>query len=124
MDARLTFKEHHNRCMKKAKAAKAILRTLTMTYGVLPERVTAVQIACIEAVTLYGCELWCDPIDVGRQDDLQLLQYQQSRSILGTLPTTPWGALIKESGITPVPVILDSRLQRFTARLTNACRNN
>ena len=36
MDAHLTFKEHHNRCMKKARAAEARLRTLTKTYGVVP----------------------------------------------------------------------------------------
>jgi len=28
VDAHLTFKEHHNRCIKKAKAAEACLRSL------------------------------------------------------------------------------------------------
>jgi len=32
----------------------------------------------------------------------------------------PRGALMRESGLTPAPVILDSR-QRFAARLANAC---
>ena len=73
MDAQLTFKEQHNRCMKKARAVEARLRTLTKTYGVVPESVSAFQVACVQAVTLYGSELWWDPREVGRRDDLQLL---------------------------------------------------
>jgi len=37
------------------------------------------------------------------------------------MPTTPRGALMRESGLTPAPVILDSRQQRFAARLANTC---
>jgi len=74
MDAHLTFKEHHNRCMKKARAPEARLWSLTKTYGIVPECVRAVQVACVQAVALYGSELWWDPKEVGRQDDLQLLQ--------------------------------------------------
>jgi len=58
MDAHLTLKEHHNRCIKKARAAEATLHTLTKTYGVVPESVRAVQVACVQAVALYGSELW------------------------------------------------------------------
>ena len=58
MDAHLTFKEHHNRFLKKARAAEARLCTLTRMHGIVPERVRAVQIACIQAVALYGSELW------------------------------------------------------------------
>jgi hypothetical protein len=42
LDTHLTVKEHHNRCMKTARAADATLRTLRKTYGVVPERVRAV----------------------------------------------------------------------------------
>jgi hypothetical protein len=44
MDARLRFKEHHNRCIKKARAAEDRLRVLTKMHGIIPERVRAVQI--------------------------------------------------------------------------------
>jgi len=44
MDAHLTFKEHHHRCMKKARAAESRLQTLTQTCGVVPESVRAVQV--------------------------------------------------------------------------------
>jgi len=111
MDAHLTFKEHHNRCMKKASAAEARLRSLTKTYSVVPESVWAVQVACIQTVALYGRGLWWDPRDVGRRDDLQLLLNRQATSILGALHTTPRGALMRESGLTPAPVTLHSRQQ-------------
>jgi len=120
MDAHLTVKEHHNRCMKKASAAEARLRSLTKTYGVVPESVRATQVACVQAVALYGSELWWDPRQVGRRDDLQLLLNRQARYILGVLPTTLRGALMKESRLTVAPVTLDSRQQRFAARLENA----
>jgi len=121
MDAHLTFKEHHNRSMKKARAGEARLRSLTKTYHVAAESVRAVQVACVQAVALYGSELWWDPREVGRRDDLQHLLNRQTRSILGALPTTPRGALMSESGVTPAPVTFDSRQQRFAARLENAC---
>jgi hypothetical protein len=123
MDAHLTLKEHHNRCMKKARAAEARIRTLTKMYGVLPESVRAFQVACIQAVALYESELWWDPSEAGRRDDLQLLLNRQARSILGALLTTPRGALMRDSGVTPAPVILESTQQRFAARLANACSN-
>jgi len=119
MDAHLTFKEHHIRCMKNARAAEARHQSLTKPYGVVPESVQAVQVACVQAVALYGSELCWDPREVGSRDNLQLLLNRQARSILGALPTTPRGALMTESGQTPAPVTLDSRQQRFAARRDN-----
>jgi hypothetical protein len=78
MDAHLTFKEYHNRCMKKARAGEARagearLKTRTKTYRVVPESMRAVQIACTQVAALYESELWWDPKQGGRRDDLQLL---------------------------------------------------
>jgi hypothetical protein len=106
--------------MKKARAAEARLQNLTKTYGIDPKSVRAVQVACVQAVSLYGIELWWDQREVGRRDDLKLLLYRQPSSILGALPTTPQGALMRESVLTPVQVIVDSREQRFAARLENS----
>jgi hypothetical protein len=117
------LKEHQNRCMKKASAAEARLRTLAKTYGVVPESIRAVHVACVQAVTLYGSDLWWDPNEAGRRHDLQLLINRQARSIVGALHTTPRGALMTDSGFTPWPVILQSRQQRFAARLANTCSN-
>jgi len=76
-------------------------------------------VACIQVVALYGSELWWDPKDVGRQDNLQLFLNRQARFILRALPTTPRGTLMRESGLRPAPVDLDSRQQRVAARLAD-----
>jgi hypothetical protein len=107
--------------MNKAKAAEARLRTLAKTYSVVSQSVSAIQVACLPAVTPYGSEHWWDAREVGRRDDLQLLLNRQSRSILSALPMTQWGAQMRESGLALAPVTSDSRKQRFTARLENAC---
>lgn len=91
MGAHLTLKEHHNQCMKKARAAKARLQTLTHTYRVEPESVRAYQVPCVQVFALNGSELWWDPKEVGRQDNLRLVLNQQARYILGVLPTTSQG---------------------------------
>jgi hypothetical protein len=109
MDADLTFTEHHNRCIKKDRAADARLGTLIKTYSFNPESIRAVQVPCIQVAALYGNKLRWDPSEVGRRDYLQLLLNRQARSILGVLPTTPQGALMRELGLTLVIVILDSR---------------
>jgi len=124
MDMHRTFKEHYNQCMKKVRVAEGRVRSLTKTYGTLLESVWAVQEVCVQAVTLYGSELWWDPTEVGRRHDIQLLLNRQARSILGALPTTQRGGLMRESGHRPAQVILDSRQQCFTARLVNACSRN
>jgi len=78
-------------------------------------------VACVEAIALYGSEIWWDPREIDWRDDLQLLLNREARSMLGALPTTQRGALMRESGLTPAPVILDSRQQRFAARIENTC---
>jgi len=95
-----------------------------MLYDGVPESLSAVQILCIEVVALYGSEHRWDSKEVGRQDDLQLLQNRQARSIMGVLLTTSQAALMRESGTTPSPVMLVSWQQRFTARLASTCSSN
>jgi len=80
-----------------------------MTYGIVRETVTAISIDGIHAVTLYWSRLWCDPEEIGRRYDLQLLLICQARSILGALHITPLEALVSEAWLTPAPVMLDPR---------------
>jgi len=40
------------------------------------------------------------------------------------LPTTPLGPLMRDSGLTPAPVAVDCRQQRFAARLASACEGS
>jgi hypothetical protein len=73
IDTHLTFQEHHNRCIKRARAAEARLQKLNKTYRAVPESVRAIQVVCAQAVELYGSTLPWDPRKVHRRDDLQLL---------------------------------------------------
>jgi len=107
--------------MKRSSAGEARLRTLTKTYGADGQSVWADPVEFVQAVSPYWSVLWWDPREVGSRDDLQLLHNRQARCILGALLTTPQRALMKESGLTLAPVILDSRQQRFTAKPANAC---
>jgi hypothetical protein len=88
MDPHLTFRKHHNQCMKNARAVQARLQTLTKIYVVVPQSVRAVQVTFVQVVTLYWCELWWDRREVGSRDDLQLLLNRQARSILAALRTS------------------------------------
>lgn len=92
MDTHLKFKEQHHGCMKKAWAAEATLRALNKTYVVVPESLWAGLVSGAQAVALFGIELWWDPTEVGRGDDVHLLLNRQARSILGALPITTQGA--------------------------------
>jgi len=111
MDTHITFKDHHTQCMRKARAPAAQLHALTRMHRIIPEQSRAVEIACVQAFALYASELRWDPKDTGRREDLQLLLNRQARSTLGALPMTPLGALMRDSGLTPAPVALDSRQQ-------------
>jgi len=124
IDAHPTFKEHHNQCMKKSRAAEARLRSLIGTHGVEPTRARVVQIVCVQAIGLYGSKRWWDPKDGRRWDDLQLLLNQQGKWTLRALLTTPRVTLRKFSGLTPAVVALDARQQRFVSRHTSSCKGS
>jgi len=66
MDTHLTFKQHHNHCMKKPRAAEARLPVLTRMHRLVADGVRAVQIPCIQAAGLYGSKLWWDTKEIGR----------------------------------------------------------
>jgi len=124
MDAHLTFKEHHNRCMKTARAAEPRPRSLTGAHGVVLACVRVVQVACVQAVALYGSELSWDLKEGSRRDDLQLLLNRLARSTLGAQPTSPRSTLMRDSGLTPAGVALGARQHRCVSRLACACEGS
>jgi len=121
MAANLLFQEHLNWCMMTARAAETGLWTITKTHVVVPESIRAVQVVYIQAVTLCRSNLFCHSNKVGRWDNLQRLLNQQARSIFGPLHATPRGASMREWGLSPTGVILDSRQQHLAARLAYPC---
>jgi len=120
LDAHLTFKEHQNRCIKRARATEAQHRSLTQTYGVVPVDARAVNSPCVLAFMLYGSELWWDPKERRWWDNPQILLNSQARSTLGMLPTTLRGVVMRDSGLSQAAATLDDTPQRFAARLARA----
>ena len=84
----------------------------------------AVHIACVQAIALYGSELRWNPQEGSRRDDQQLLLNRHARSTMVPLPTTLTSALMRDSGHRPVAVDLDTRDQRFVARLECTCEGS
>lgn len=52
LDSKLDFREHHNRCMKKARAVEGQIRRLSGPRGMTPTHVRQVQVATAQAVAL------------------------------------------------------------------------
>jgi hypothetical protein len=101
-----------------ARAAQAALRSLPVcrSKGLNPSNAHKVQVACIQAVALYGSEVWWKG-QKNRIDDLQRMVNQQARDITGCLHTTPLGPLLKEAGLRPAESLLENRQRRYGARL-------
>jgi hypothetical protein len=116
LDSKLTLQHHHNVRMGKARSAEARIRSLTGRLGLCTENVRRIQIAAVQAVALYGTELWFDG-QKERTADIQKLFNRQARSVLGALPTSAIGPLICEAGLTDAETVLRHRRRRLAARL-------
>jgi hypothetical protein len=118
LDATLTSKiTMIDKMMSKAYRAEARIRSLRGKFGLSPENVRKTQVAAVQAVALYGAELWWDETrNTGRTADIQKLVNRQFRSITGMLRTTPIGPLVKEAGLRPADSLLANRQRRYATR--------
>jgi ribonuclease HI len=116
LDSQLTFAEHHNVMMRKARGAQRELRRLSTQRGLTAGNVRKVQVACIQAVALYGSEVWWKG-QRNRLEDLQKMVNQQAREITGCLRTTPIGPLVKEAGLRPAISLVENRQRRYGTRI-------
>jgi hypothetical protein len=103
--------------MSKTYRAEARVRSLRGKFGLSPENVRKIQVAVVQAVAVYGAELWWDETkNIGRTTDFQKLVNRQSSSITGMLRTTPLGPLIKGAGLRSPDSLLENRRRRFATR--------
>jgi hypothetical protein len=121
MDAHLTLKDHHNRRMKKNRAAEAPLCALIKTHGIILDKVTATKIGYCQAVRISGCELCWDQRVIARLEDCQLLHNYQARLTCDEVTETSMDAQLRDSGLTSALVALDPRPRRFSVRLATVC---
>lgn len=116
LDTGLTLKTHYQTCLRKARMTEARVQALCQQQGLAPGLVRKIQVTAVQAVALYGAELWWQ----GQKDRLggiQRLINQQARAITRMFRTTPIGPLVREAGIGPAETLLEARQLAYTARL-------
>jgi len=123
IDCTMSFRQHHEAMMKGARNAQARLRRLAGRMGLVPDGVRRTQVACVQAVALYGSELWWKGEAVrgtiGMANDLQKLVNQQARNVTGCFRSTNQGELMLESGLRCATSLLNNRARRFALRLAS-----
>jgi len=121
IDSSLSLKDHHQAMMKKARNAQQRMRRLTGRMGLVPENVRRTQVACVQAVAMYGSELWWKGENengtIGRANDLQILVNQQARDITGCFKSTNQGEPMPLSGLRPARPLLSYLGRQFALRM-------
>ncbi|KAI5785453.1 hypothetical protein FPQ18DRAFT_309375 [Pyronema domesticum] len=85
-------------------------------FGVPPASARNIQIAIIQSTLLYESELsWTGAAPETK--DYQLAITRMPRGTTGAFKSTPLGALLAESGLTPAVPLLDHRQSRYTQRI-------
>jgi len=122
LDSHLTFKRHREIWTTKARAAQRRLQRICGPAGVTPGAAAKIQTACIQSIALYGVEAWTSTDEYGPSaiQPMQRIINEQARRATGMLKSTPEGALMAASGMTPAEAVINKRRRRFRARL--ACR--
>jgi hypothetical protein len=89
--------------------------------GLVPVNCRKVMTACIQAITMFGSELWwrgdTGGGTKGRAEDLQIEVNKQAWAVTGCFQTTNLGALAMESGLRPATSQQENRQCRFGLRL-------
>jgi hypothetical protein len=78
----LTLKDHTKRTLAKARKAQNRVRSLMVKTGLNPGGCQRIQVAAVQAVALYGSELWWRG-QKERVHEVQKLLNEQGRRITG-----------------------------------------
>lgn len=116
LDSGLIFNTHVKERVKQARAAEARIKGLTRTYGLPSGLVRKIQIAAVQAIALFGAEIWWRGQKM-YQDEIQKLLNRQGRAITGMYRSAPVGPLMSESGLIPAQILLDYRQRKYAYRL-------
>jgi len=113
----MTLKVHHSVRMKLARKVMQCIRRLTGQMGMCPDACRRALVACIQALTLYGAELWCDV----RKSKAGVTNFRSWKSAGesgdGELPDHQPGFVMAESGPRPAESLLNNRSRRHVLRL-------
>jgi len=111
----LTLNDHTKKIFAKARRAQSRVRSLMSTKGLNPEGCQRIQVAAVQAVALYGAELWWEG-QQNRANEVQKILNEQGRRVTGCFRTTPQGALMNDAGLRPANAILNNRVRRYKMR--------
>jgi ribonuclease HI len=117
LDPGLLMSDNRRKCIARARKAEAALRGLVGRNGVPPAAARNLQTAIVQSTMLYASELTWTGQEGPMSREYQLAINRMARSTLGCLPSTPLGALARESGLTPAHPLLDYRQARYAQRL-------
>jgi len=109
LDSMLTLNDHTKKTFAKARRAQKRVGSLMRKKGLSPEGCQRIQIATVQAVALYGAELWWKE-QTNRAQEVQKILNEQGRRVTGCFRTTPQGALMNDAGLGPANAILNNRV--------------
>jgi ribonuclease HI len=115
LDSMLTLNDHTKKTFAKARRAQSRVRSLMTKKGLSPEGCQRIQIAAVQAVALYGAELWWKG-QKNKAHEVQVILNEQARRTTGCFRTTPQGALMNDAGLRPANALLNNRVRRYKMR--------
>ena len=115
LDDMLTLKDHTKKTLAKARRAQNRVRSLMNNRGLSPGACQRIQVVAVQAVVLYGSELWWRKQNDSAQEVQKVLN-EQGRRVTGCFKTTPQGALMTEAVLQPAKPLLNNRLLRHQMR--------
>jgi len=115
LDNMLTLNDHTKKTLAKARKAQNRVRSLMTKKGISSEGCKRIQVAAVQAVALYGSELWWHGQE-NRAQEVQKLLNEQGRRVTGCFMTTPQGALMNDAGLRPAKALLNNRVRRYKLR--------
>jgi len=83
--------------------------------GLNPEGCQRIQITAVQAVALYGSELWWKGQE-GRAQEVQKLLNEQGRRVTGCFWTTSQGAQMNDAGLRPAKAMLNNQVRNYKLR--------
>jgi len=115
LDDMLTLNDHTKKTLAKARKVQSRVRSLMVKKGLNSEGCKRIQVAAVQAVALYGSELWWHGQE-NRAPEVQRLLNEQGRRVTRCFRTTPQGALMNDAGLRPAKALLNNRERRYKLR--------
>jgi len=115
LDDMLTLNDHTKQTLAKARRAQNRVRSLMTKKGLSSEGCKRIQVAAVQAVALYGSELWWHGQE-NRAQEVQKLFNEQGRRVTGCFRTIPQGALMNEASLRPARALLNNRVRWYKLR--------